>query len=407
MPGWMDWFDELLNGIDSPDGMGEDQILRKNDAAYVPQNGSSTAFPPVTADDNTSRLGIEQIINLNEAPEVPQVQVNVPNNYDSENNNNITYINEAGLVSDINGNAIMNDDGTYTDAEGHTIMSDEHGYAIMPQNAPGYYSWYRPSNQANQSGDTGTITVNGELVKTDNGQLLAVSYYPDSSLKEKLTEFAQGIQASTHSILDTLAETRKVDEGVKYLLLGGLLLGDNFTKFSKIMQSVPKATEEIGKAEEKITQGISKAATEGSSKAAEELGAAERAAARGPGERPSWRQSEKEVGNTNPEYEAQKSFKDGQEVSYGTKGSVRPDYYKPGSTIEVKNYDVSTSGGQNRLIDNITEQVMQRNVHLPDGTGQKIVIDVRGQNITNDVLRNIRDSIINRTGGNIEIEFLR
>lgn len=70
-------------------------------------------------------------------------------------------------------------------------------------------------------------------------------------------------------------------------------------------------------------------------------------------------------------------------------------------------HHVTTPGGRTRLVDNISEQVIQRYENLPQGTGQKVVVDVRGQNITNDVLREIRDSIVNRTGGNVDIEFLR
>lgn len=123
--------------------------------------------------------------------------------------------------------------------------------------------------------------------------------------------------------------------------------------------------------------------------------------------RPSWRQSEKDVSAANSDYETQKSFKNGEEVPYGTKGSVRPDNYKEGASIEVKNYDVTTLGGRNRLVDNITKQVEQRIEHLPVNTSQKVVIDVRGQNVSNDILREIRDSIVNKTGESAEIQFLR
>jgi len=57
--------------------------------------------------------------------------------------------------------------------------------------------------------------------------------------------------------------------------------------------------------------------------------------------RPSWRQSEIDIGKEYPEYSAQKSFKNGKEVPYGTKGSSRPDFYREGFSIEVKNYGSS------------------------------------------------------------------
>ena len=72
--------------------------------------------------------------------------------------------------------------------------------------------------------------------------------------------------------------------------------------------------------------------------------------------RPSWRDSEIEIGKDYPNYEAQRSFFNGKEVPYGTKESVRPEYYHNGikHSIEVKNYNIETSAGRNRLINNIS-----------------------------------------------------
>ena len=58
-------------------------------------------------------------------------------------------------------------------------------------------------------------------------------------------------------------------------------------------------------------------------------------------ERPSWRQSEKDAAKDFSEYKPQVSYKkmsDGtiQQVPYGTKGSVRPDYYRSGYSIDKK-----------------------------------------------------------------------
>ncbi len=54
--------------------------------------------------------------------------------------------------------------------------------------------------------------------------------------------------------------------------------------------------------------------------------------------RPSWRQSEIDVGKEYPGYRDQVSFKEGNEVSHGTKNSSRPDFYIDGHSLEVKNY---------------------------------------------------------------------
>ena len=42
--------------------------------------------------------------------------------------------------------------------------------------------------------------------------------------------------------------------------------------------------------------------------------------------RPTWRQSELDIGKDYEGYDAQKSFINGEEVPYGTKGSVRPEF---------------------------------------------------------------------------------
>ncbi|UZQ52262.1 hypothetical protein [Clostridium kluyveri] len=123
--------------------------------------------------------------------------------------------------------------------------------------------------------------------------------------------------------------------------------------------------------------------------------------------RPSWRQSELDVQSDFPDYDPQKSFIDGGEVPYGTKGSSRPDFYTDGSSIEVKNYKITTPEGRSRLINNISNQVNKRITDLPDGTSQTIIIDARGQDVSNEILRNIRDSIIEKSNTNVTIQFKR
>ncbi len=122
-------------------------------------------------------------------------------------------------------------------------------------------------------------------------------------------------------------------------------------------------------------------------------------------ERPSWRQSEVDVGKDFPGYEPQKSFLNGNEVPHGTKGSVRPEYYKAGHSIEVKNYNVQTSKGRSNLVNNVSKQVKQRTHNLPESTKQTVVIDVRGQNVDSNVLKQIRDNILSKSGLDVQILF--
>ncbi|MBC1703014.1 hypothetical protein HB953_13885, partial [Listeria welshimeri] len=123
--------------------------------------------------------------------------------------------------------------------------------------------------------------------------------------------------------------------------------------------------------------------------------------------RPNWRQSEIDAELDYKGYDSQKSFLNGEEVPYGTKGSSRPELYKQGHSIEVKNYNVQTSSGQNNLINNVSKQIKERLTNLPPGTEQTILIDVRGQNVSNDILKKIRSKILDKSGVNVEIIFKR
>jgi hypothetical protein len=121
--------------------------------------------------------------------------------------------------------------------------------------------------------------------------------------------------------------------------------------------------------------------------------------------RPSWRQSEQKAGEGLEGYQQQTSFKDGEKVPYGTKGSVRPEYYKPGHSIEVKNYDVQTPAGKNNVVQNVSKQITQRTESLPPGTSQTVIIDIRGQNVSTAELRAIKLSIAEKTGVDVDIKF--
>lgn len=81
--------------------------------------------------------------------------------------------------------------------------------------------------------------------------------------------------------------------------------------------------------------------------------------------------------------------------------------YRQGHSIEVKNYNVQTSSGQNNLINNVSKQIKERLTNLPPGTEQTILIDVRGQNVSNDILKNIRSKILDKSGVKVEIIFKR
>ncbi|MBR2409224.1 MAG: hypothetical protein IKB07_09780 [Lachnospiraceae bacterium] len=121
--------------------------------------------------------------------------------------------------------------------------------------------------------------------------------------------------------------------------------------------------------------------------------------------RPTWRQSELDAATDFPEYKSQKSFINGKEVPYGTKGSVRPDYYKAGSSIDIKNYNIESANGRNNLARNIEKQYYQRAENLPKGTQQSVMIDVRGQSVTDADTSALYDNIMKRTENGINVLF--
>ena len=121
--------------------------------------------------------------------------------------------------------------------------------------------------------------------------------------------------------------------------------------------------------------------------------------------RPSWRQAELDAAKDFPDYLEQKSFIKGKEGPYGTKGSVRPDLYKDGFSIDVKNYQIETASGRSNLARNIEKQYYQRIGNLPEGTEQSVLIDIRGQNISQNNLNALYNDIVERTSNGIKVRF--
>ena len=123
-------------------------------------------------------------------------------------------------------------------------------------------------------------------------------------------------------------------------------------------------------------------------------------------QRPSWRQSEIDV--TAPleqqGFRTQISFKDGVEVPYGTKGSTRPEAYREGLSVEVKNYNVATSQGRSNLVRNVSKQAQHRAQNLPANTAQQVNIDVRGQTVTRTQLNETIERMVERSNGALRAE---
>jgi hypothetical protein len=124
--------------------------------------------------------------------------------------------------------------------------------------------------------------------------------------------------------------------------------------------------------------------------------------------RPTPRQSEIDVGrDLGPKFKEQQSYFDGEEVPYGTEGSVRPDWVATDGSVsvEVKNYDVSET--VHGLIDNVASQATYRAKHLPIGMRQKVVIDIRGQVVEVTQRNAIIQGIVDKSRGVIRPEDIK
>ena len=79
----------------------------------------------------------------------------------------------------------------------------------------------------------------------------------------------------------------------------------------------------------------------------------------------------------------QVTYMNGKEVPYGTKGATRPDVVRTVDNhleaIEVKNYDLRNDKNVRGLLRELKRQVADRAANMPEGTTQRIVLDVRGR----------------------------
>ena len=111
---------------------------------------------------------------------------------------------------------------------------------------------------------------------------------------------------------------------------------------------------------------------------------------------PSPRESELEVLRRYKGVE-QKSFIAGKEVPYATPGSTRPDVIRIFNGlpeyIEVKNYDLNSPMSKYSLSREVLRQITERSQNLPDGSLQRVVLDVRGRKISKDLIERVVQSL--------------
>ena len=109
--------------------------------------------------------------------------------------------------------------------------------------------------------------------------------------------------------------------------------------------------------------------------------------------------------------ESQISFLNGERVAYGMKGATRPDIVRIVSgkleAIEVKNYDLANNA--QGLYATLKREIADRVKNLPEGSLQRIVLDVRGRGYDEAFIETIKQGIWSRLDTiypNIPIEIM-
>ena len=245
-----------------------------------------------------------------------------------------------------------------------------------------------------------------ELVSTEKGKRLLNDFAEEkgySSLEEMRTKIQEKAAEKGKILSDGEADA----DVVKKLLSGRDVLGDR-AGMAQIAEASPELAQEIinvfakerelfkgTEFEADVLNGINNVTLNDSIFIFDDFVTT----------RPTWKQSEEDARKDLPEYKEQRSFLNGKKASYGTKGSVRPDYFKDGSSVDIKNYDVMSAKGRNNLVKNVEKQYYERVGGLPDGTSQSVIIDIRGQKITDADLSDLYYNILKRTNGGISIRF--
>lgn len=110
------------------------------------------------------------------------------------------------------------------------------------------------------------------------------------------------------------------------------------------------------------------------------------------------RQSELTVLDRTPGGVEQVSYLNGEEVAQNTLNATRPDVVIKNAdgtiqAIEVKNYNLANPSNRGTLYRELERQVTSRVANLPQGSTQKIVLDVRGRGFSKDLIEMVKKNI--------------
>ena len=126
--------------------------------------------------------------------------------------------------------------------------------------------------------------------------------------------------------------------------------------------------------------------------------------------RPSWPQSEKDdtlrLRAAGHKVDPHAYFKDGIRYESRVKGGIEVDNFIPElAAVEMKNYNLTSN--VNGLINNIANQAIKHQPHLPAGIKQIFKIDARGQVCTPELENRIRSRVLEKTGSILEAKNIR
>lgn len=88
--------------------------------------------------------------------------------------------------------------------------------------------------------------------------------------------------------------------------------------------------------------------------------------------------------------DTQKAYLNGVEVAGTTSGSTRPDIVRwidgKLEAVEVKNYNLQSSASLNELKNVLKQEITARAIHLPEGSTQRVVLDIGGRGYSNELV---------------------
>ena len=96
----------------------------------------------------------------------------------------------------------------------------------------------------------------------------------------------------------------------------------------------------------------------------------------------------------------QMTFLAGEEVPFGTPGATRPDVVRTVGdhleAIEVKYYNLESSSSRHTLYSELEREISSRIVNMPEGTTQRIVLDVTNRGFSEEIVTMVKENIWTR-----------